>query len=154
MTSTRASTSLAASPPSVHPTVRLSFLLRAWTYPLFLVLYGTHVWGHAVPLWIVAVFVAHASFYPHVARRISSQSSDSKRAEQRNLLLDSFLIGCYIPFTGFSLWPNVAAILGINAGNVSVAGPRFALRGLLCTISGAVVEIGRASCRERVSKQV
>jgi signal transduction histidine kinase len=139
MTTTSAPQSRAASPPPVHPTVRLSFLLRAWTYPLFLVLYGEHVWGHAVPLWVMAVFLAHAVFYPRVARRISSRSTDSKHAEQRNLLLDSFLIGCYIPFTGFSLWPNTAAILGINAGNMSVAGPRFALRGLLCTIAGAVV---------------
>ncbi|MDB4889311.1 MAG: multi-sensor hybrid histidine kinase [Gemmatimonadetes bacterium] len=139
MTRTIAPTSLAASPPSVHPTVRLSFLLRVWTYPLFMLLYGTHVWRQAVPLWIVAVFVAHTVIFPHLARRISTRSRDSKRAEQRNLLFDSFLIGCYIPFTGFSLWPNGAALLGINAGNVSVAGPRFALRGLLSTIAGTVV---------------
>ncbi len=139
MTTTTALTSRPALPPSVHPTVRLSFLLRVWTYPLFMLLYGVHMWGRAVPPWVVVVFLAHAVMYPHVARRVSSRSSDSKHAEQRNLLLDSFLIGCYIPFTGFSLWPNVAALLGINAGNVSVAGPRFAVRGLLSTISGTVV---------------
>ncbi|MEO8336856.1 MAG: ATP-binding protein [bacterium] len=131
--------SRAISPARVHPTVRLAFLMRAWTYPLFLMLYATHEWGRAVPSWIVVVFLGHAVVYPQIARRISMRSSDSKRAEQRNLLLDSFLIGCYIPFTGFSLWPNVAALLGINAGNVSVAGPRFALRGLLSTMSGTVV---------------
>jgi signal transduction histidine kinase len=123
----------------VHPTVRLGFLLRVWTYPLFMLLYGVHMRGRALSPLVAAFFVAHMVIYPHVARRISMRSSDSKRAEQRNLLVDSFLIGCYIPLTGFSLWPNGAALLGINAGNISVAGPRFALRGLLSTIAGAVV---------------
>jgi signal transduction histidine kinase len=124
--------------PRVHPTVRLAFLMRVWTYPLFLLVYGVHMWGRQASGWIVGFFICHLFLFPYLARRISTRSSDSKRAELRNLLFESFLIGCYIPFTGWSIWPNGAALLGINAGNVSVGGPRFALNGFLATLAGAL----------------
>ncbi|MEO5818283.1 MAG: ATP-binding protein [Gemmatimonadaceae bacterium] len=127
-----------ASPQRVHPTVRLAFLMRVWTYPLFLVLYGVAMWGRQPSGWIVAFFISHLFLFPYLARRISTGSSDSKRAERRNLLFEGFLIGCYIPLTGWTIWPSGAAILGINAGNVSVGGPRFALNGFLATLAGAL----------------
>lgn len=127
----------ATSPVRVHPTVRLAFLMRAWTYPLFLLLYGVHMWGRPMSMWIVGLFLCQLFLYPHLARRISTNSSDSRRAERRNLLFESFLIGCYIPLTGWSIWPNGAALLGINAGNVSVGGPRFAVNGMLAMVAGA-----------------
>jgi signal transduction histidine kinase len=77
--------------------------------------------------------------WPHIARRLAAANTDSKRAERRNLLIDSFAIGCYIPITGFSLWPSTAGVLGVNAGNVSIGGPRFALKGLACTLAGTLL---------------
>src|SRR5512141_690716 len=107
-----------------HPVVRLYFLVRVSTYPLFMLLYGAHMWGRAVPAWALCLFVAHTLAFPHVARRVAMRSDDCKRAEQRNLLVDSFLIGCYVPLTGFSLWPNATSILGINAATINLGGPR------------------------------
>jgi signal transduction histidine kinase len=128
-----------APPDRVHPTVRMNFLVRATTYPLFGVLYGVHMWHRALPMWAFVLFVAHIFIYPHIARRIAARSEDSKTAERRNLLLDSFLIGCYVPFTGFSLWPNCAGLLGVNAGNVSFGGMRFALRAMLLSAAGTLL---------------
>ncbi len=123
----------------VHPTVRLGFVVRVSMYPFFLLLFGVHTWGRPLPAWGLALSLLHVLAFPHLARHLASRSSDSKRAELRNLLVDSFVIGCYLPLTGFSLWPNAAALFGVNAGNISVGGPRFALRGLALAVLGAVL---------------
>ncbi|MEP6620594.1 MAG: ATP-binding protein [bacterium] len=123
----------------VHPTVRLDFLVRVSMYPLFFGLYIEHLWPRGIAPWTWALFTAHLLVYPALARYIASRSMDSKRAELRNLLIDSFVIGCYAPICGFSIWPNVTGLIGIHAGNVSVGGARFAVRGLLSFIAGAAI---------------
>lgn len=106
--------------PRVHPTVRLGYVMRAPIYPFFFALFAIHLWSRGVPAWIWAVLFAHQWIWPHLAYRVASRSADSKQAERRNLLTDAFVIGCYLPIAGFSLWPNTAAFLGIHAGNISV----------------------------------
>jgi signal transduction histidine kinase len=132
-------TTAVQSMEAVHPTVRLNFLVRATTYPLFMVLYGVHVWGRSIPDWAIALFLLHTFAYPHLARYIAERSADSKAAERRNLLVDSLLIGCYIPVTGYTLWPNAVGLLGVNAGNVSFGGIRFAMVGWLLFAAGATL---------------
>lgn len=123
----------------IHPTVRLDFRVRVWVYPFYLALYGLHLWGRPPSAWVWAGLIAHMLVWPHIARFLASRSTNSKRAELGNLVLDAFVIGCYIPLTGYSLWPNAAGLLGIHAGNVSVGGPRFALLGVATAALGAVL---------------
>jgi signal transduction histidine kinase len=117
----------------------MNFLVRAATYPLFGILYGVHMWHRAFPAWALVLFATHIFVYPHVARYVAKRSANSKVAERRNMLLDSFLIGCYVPLTAFSLWPNFAALLSANAGYVSFGGVRFAFRALLMSAAGMIV---------------
>jgi signal transduction histidine kinase len=123
----------------VHPTVRLGYLMRIILFPFFFLLFGVRLWTSQEPAWIWMVFVLHQWLWPHLARRIAERSEDSKTAELRNLLVDSLVIGFFLPITGYSLWPNAAAFLGIHSGNISVGGPRFAARGLLVYCFGAAV---------------
>src|SRR5215207_4275780 len=126
--------------PREHPIVRLDYVVRVTTYPIFLPLYMFHLYqgGRTNPgIW--AVMLTHWLVFPHVARYLASRSADSKRAELRNLLIDSFVIGWYVPWTWFSLWPNAAGVLGIHAGNMGVGGIRFALRGLAALVAGALL---------------
>lgn len=125
--------------PRVHPTVRLGYLMRIILYPFFFLLFGAHLWRLHEPVWIWFIFVLHQWLWPHAARRIAQTSKDSKAAELRNLLVDSLVIGCFLPIAGYSLWPNAAAFLGIHSGNMSVGGPRFAARGMLTYLFGAAV---------------
>ncbi|CAA9321741.1 MAG: hypothetical protein AVDCRST_MAG40-1497 [uncultured Gemmatimonadaceae bacterium] len=125
--------------PRVHPTVRLDFLVRATTYPFFAAAYGVLLWPRDTPIWVWAILAAHWTVWPIAARMVASRSADSKRAELRNLIVDSFVSGTYVAFSGFSLWPNVAAFVGPLAGNLSVGGPRFAARGLLAYALGTTV---------------
>ena len=123
----------------IHPTVRLDFLVRVTTFPLFFALYALHLFSRPAPTWGVVLFATHMFVLPHVERFVAARSRDSKRAELRNLLLDSFLIGSYVPLTGYSLWPNAAGLLAVHAGAVSVGGWRFALRAAAMMLLGAVL---------------
>jgi len=111
--------------------------MRITLFPFFFALFAIHLWARALPVWVWAVFVLHQWLWPHAARRIAERSAHSKTAELRNLLVDALVIGCFLPITGYSLWPNTAAFLGIHSGTISVGGPRFAVRGLLVYILGA-----------------
>ena len=123
----------------VHPTVRLDYLVRVTTFPFFFALYALHLYSRPAPVWGVALFAAHMFVLPHLERWVATRSRDSKRAELRNLLLDSLLIGSYVPLTGYSLWPNAAGLLAVHAGAVSVGGWRFALRAAAMMVLGAVL---------------
>ncbi|MEO7454889.1 MAG: ATP-binding protein [Gemmatimonadaceae bacterium] len=124
--------------PHVHPTVRLDFLVRITTYPFFVVLYLVHIWPRGVSRWVLVLFGFHLVF-PLIARFIATRSRDSKAAELRNLLVDSVIIGSYVPLSGFSIWPNMAGLIGVHSGNLSVGGWRFALKGLVATGIGVLI---------------
>ncbi|MEP6622247.1 MAG: ATP-binding protein [bacterium] len=122
----------------VHPTVALDYRLRITLYPCYLVLYSVHVWSRGVSPWVWALFIWEMIFWPHVAFHIAKRSRNSKAAELRNLLIDSFVIGLTVPLTGYSLWPNAAGVLGVTAGNIAVGGPRFAIKACAFWLAGAV----------------
>ncbi len=130
-------------PRRVHHIVKLGFLVRVSMYPVYMVVYGVHLLSRpTLPIWILACAAIYPLAWPHVARAIASRSTDTKRAELRNLLFDSFVIGCYVPLTGFSIWPNAAGLLSVAAGNASVGGGRFVLRGLGATVFGTLFVAG------------
>ncbi len=126
-------------PRRVHPTVRLGYVIRLFYNPLFLLLYGVHLWPRNPPVWVWVGLLSYVLVWPHVARHVATNSGDSKKAELRNLLVDAALIGFYVPIAGFSLWPNVAAFIGFLSGNLSVGGLRAARRCLLAYVIGIVV---------------
>ncbi|MEO7456786.1 MAG: ATP-binding protein [Gemmatimonadaceae bacterium] len=123
----------------VHRIVRIDWLVRVSTYPMYLLLYGLFIWPRHASWAVWLLFVWHLLIWPHVAFYVASRAVDTKRAELRNLLLDSFFIGMAVPLTSFSLWPNTAGFIGINTGNVLNGGARFALRGMFAFIAGVIV---------------
>ena len=125
--------------PRVHPTVRLDFLVRISTFPFYCLLYGVHVWPRGVTPWFWVLIGGHMIVWPPLARFIATRSRDSKHAELRNLLIDSFIVGSYVPFTGFSIWPNIAGLVGVHSGNMAVGGGRHAVRGLFAFAFGSIV---------------
>jgi signal transduction histidine kinase/CheY-like chemotaxis protein len=125
----------------LHPILRLNHLVRILTYPLFFVLFAVTLYPRRVawPAW--AVLSLHLLVWPHVALAVASRSKNQKLAEFRNLLIDSFIIGWYLPLTAFSLGPCAAAVLGIHSGNVSVGGWRFGMRGVIALAAGVLTSI-------------
>jgi signal transduction histidine kinase len=127
------------TPHRVHPSVRLGFLVRIATYPVYLALMAVHLLPGGAPAAVWALLVWQLVVWPLAARRAAERSLDSKRAELRNLLLDSAMMGMLVPITGWSLFPNIAGFLGIHAGTLSVGGPAFLGRGVLAYLSGVAI---------------
>ena len=121
----------------VHPIVQLDFLVRRSTYPCFAFLFASHLWalGAGTAVWVY--IMGYTLLAPYVHYWVARRSGDTKGAELRNLTIDSFVIGTWMPIAGFAFWPCAAVLTGIHAGNMSVGGPSFALRRLLVLALGA-----------------
>ncbi len=127
------------APARIHRIVRLDYRIRAVTYPMYLLLYGLYLWPRSTSPWTWALFVSFLLGWPHLAFFMASRSLNTKAAELRNLMIDSFFIGTALPLTGFALFPNATGFLGINASNVINGGWKRAARGLMMYMVGVCV---------------
>ena len=98
---------------------------------------------------LVAAMVFSCLIWPHAAYFFARRARDTKQAELRNLLVDSFIVGCWIAAMSFSLWPTVAMIATMLNGNLAVGGCRFAGKGLVGILlgilaTGAAARVPRA----------
>ncbi|HKB71354.1 MAG TPA: ATP-binding protein [Thermoanaerobaculia bacterium] len=126
---------------SVHPIVRLDYFVRIpASFVVFLVMESTFVSAGRGRGFLALAF-AYGILWPHLAYLIGTRSRDSKAAELRCLLVDSFMIGFFSALTGFSLLPCIAFLTSINAANLSIGGPPVALKGLGGMIAGAGVSV-------------
>jgi signal transduction histidine kinase len=129
-----------ASPPTkLHPIVRIDFLTRVVTFPGFMLVVVLHMYAAGLQALLLIILAAHSLVWPHVAYFVARRSKTPKAAELRNLLVDSFMIGAWVPVLQFSLWPCTAIVLGLMAGVLSVGGPAHAVRGVALAIVGVVV---------------
>ncbi len=127
---------------TIHPIVRLDFLVRRSTFPFFALVFITQITpaGFTPLLW--AYLLAYSGVFPYVAYWIAKRSANPKRAEHRNLLVDALLVGTWAPLLSFSLWPSVVGIFGVISGAISVGGPKFGARALAGSIIGAALMTG------------
>jgi len=115
--------------PRVHPTVRLDYGLRIGGHAFCAAVALSILQLRPIATGVLALICAIALLWPHLAYAIASRSPDSKAAEQRNLLMDSFLMGVFTLLTGLDLWIGVVSFTAINAANLSIGGPRLGLGG-------------------------
>ncbi|SEE75664.1 response regulator [Ruania alba] len=116
--------------PRLHPIVRLDYIVRMTCFPLLIAVFFSvfHASGRADPL-VVALLVLWGLVWPQVAFLHARHSSDSKRAEHRNMFIDSVLVGAWIAGMHFTLWPSIMFVTAVNLGNLGVGGVRLAGRG-------------------------
>src|SRR5688572_18782317 len=109
----------------LHPILRLDYIVRVLMYPLYFVLLAVALYpDRGTPFfWMLLSF--HLFVWPHLALAMASRAKNQKYAEYRNLLVDSLIIGCYLPIASFNFGPCAAAVLGIFAGCISVGGWRL-----------------------------
>jgi signal transduction histidine kinase/DNA-binding response OmpR family regulator len=121
----------------LHPTVRVDYLTRLVTYPLFMVLWLAHLHPD-LPAGLLAAMLTYGLVWPHLAYLAARHSRDSKQGELRNLMVDSFIVGAWLPVLEFSLWPSTVPTLGLFAGMISVGGALFAARGVVGLVVGVL----------------
>jgi signal transduction histidine kinase len=125
----------------LHPILRLDYLVRVSTYPLYFVLFVVTLYPDRYTTFFWVLLSLHLLVWPHLALAFASRARNQRQAEERNLLLDAAIIGCYLPIASFNLGPCAAAVLGIHAGCVSVGGWRMGLRGVLGLAFGVLVGV-------------
>jgi signal transduction histidine kinase len=123
----------------LHPIVRLDYLVRVVMYPLYFVLFVVTLYPDRFTKFFWVLLSFHLFVWPHLALAIASRARNQKLAEYTNLLIDSAIIGCYLPIASFNLGPCAAALLGILAGCISVGGWRMGVRCALAIGMGALV---------------
>ncbi len=125
--------------PRAHPIVRLDYLVRVVCYPISaLILFALfNRTGRMSPL-LAALLLGYGFLWPHLAYLWARRSHDQKAGEQRNLLLDSVLMGAWAAGMHFSLWPSVMLLSGVHLGNLSIGGFRLAWKGLVGVALGAL----------------
>ena len=69
--------------------------------------------------------------YPQLAYLHARVAIDSKRAEFRNLVIDSVLMGAWAAQLHFALWPACGALVGVSMNNAACGGVERFLSGLL-----------------------
>jgi len=125
----------------VHPIVVLDYRVRL-PGMLFIASFAvSHFAGQPRgPLLVAALILTF--LWPHAAYFLAKTARDTKQAELRNLLVDSFIVGCWMAAMSFSLWPSVTMIATIMNANLSVGGFRFAGKGVLVLLAGVLVTGG------------
>ena len=109
----------------LHPILRLDYFVRVLTYPLYFILFAVALYPDRGTRFFWVLLSFHLFIWPHLALAMASRGKNQKHAEYRNLLIDSLIIGCYLPIASFNLGPCAAAVLGIFAGCISVGGWRM-----------------------------
>jgi PAS domain S-box-containing protein len=121
-----------------HALVRLDYPIRVVAY----IFAGAAVASFfvrqspSVGLWVL--LVTWSLLWPHLAYLAAARASDSKSAELRNLLFDTFMLGFWTGVTQFDPMMGIALLTAINAANLSTGGVRFAAVGLVAFALGGV----------------
>lgn len=87
--------------------------------------------------WIWLVFCCY--IWPHLAYHIAKNHSSPFKAEQTNLLTDSFIAGTSASLMYFNLLPSVLLISIATADKLNSGIPKLWLKGIPLTILGALL---------------
>jgi signal transduction histidine kinase/ActR/RegA family two-component response regulator len=120
----------------VHPIVGLDYRVRIAADLMLASLALSHFWGRPHAPWFWAALVFTGLLWPHIAYFAARRAKDTKSAELRNLLFDSFQVGCWAAAMSFDPWTSVTTVTASNAANLSIGGSRFAVRGALALAAG------------------
>ncbi|HKF43578.1 MAG TPA: ATP-binding protein [Thermoanaerobaculia bacterium] len=123
----------ATTPPrhQVHPIVGLDYRVRIPGMLIVSLFGAAHFGARGRGALLIAAMVFTGVAWPHVAYFLARRARDTKQAELRNLLVDSFLLGGWIVAMSFALWPTVAMGATILNGTLAVGGFRLAGKGIL-----------------------
>lgn len=126
------------SSSSIHPIVRMDYPLRVIGQFFVLVAVSSGSTSRTPNLWFWSGLLLTSLAWPHLAFRLGSAAEDGRRAELRNLLGDSAIVGWWIGHLSFALWPSTAFVSGAMMSNLAVGGVRQGVRSLGVMVGAAV----------------
>lgn len=91
---------------------------------------------HQVSLAWWGLLLVDGFVWPHLAWYLAMRSAKPRRAEFRNLMIDSVLGGVWIAVMQFNLLPSVLLASMLLVDKISVGGPSLLLRSLVLLVAG------------------
>ena len=119
--------------------VRRSHRLRTLGLGLGALCVASVLWLHQAPAGWWSLLVVNGFVWPHVALFLALRSAEPRRAEVRNLMVDSALGGLWIAVMQFNLLPSVLLVTMLAIDKVSVGGLRMLLLALTLVAAGCAV---------------
>lgn len=123
----------------VHRLARYNYPTRVIGFAYLFILVIAYFELHLPSAAFLVFLLLNCFIWPQVAYLWARFAPDSKRAELANMYADAFFIGLWVGQLGFSLWPTVAAISGVNISHIAYRGMPLMLRGLIPTIIGMAI---------------
>lgn len=98
-----------------------------------------HVNGASWPVW--AALIANGFLWPHIARWIALRARSPRKAELRNLVIDSTLGGVWIAAMQFNLLPCMLAMTMFAFDRLALGGPRLLARAFSGQVSACIATV-------------
>jgi signal transduction histidine kinase len=124
---------------SVHPLVALDYRVRVPAMFIVGLVLLSYFWDYPKSLWLWTAIGFTGLVWPQLLYLAARLSPDSRAAERRNLLFDSFLIGCWAAGMSFCPLPSMMMVTGIVAACLSIGGLRFAVWAAGAVCAGMLV---------------
>jgi signal transduction histidine kinase/CheY-like chemotaxis protein len=111
----------------LHPLVSLDYRVRVPAMLIVGLVLLSYFWDFPKSLMLWTAIGFTALLWPQLLYLAARLSPDSRAAERRNLLFDSFLLGCWAAGMSFCPLPSMMMVTAIIAACLSIGGGRFAI---------------------------
>jgi len=88
-----------------------------------------------------ALLIANGFLWPHLARWIAMHARSPRKAELRNLVIDSVLGGIWIALMQFNLLPSALSSVMLAFDRLSLGGPRLLARAFAGQVLGCLAAV-------------
>lgn len=137
----KGSKSMSENKPKGQAFVRQIYYPRILGFGLGFFCVGSVFWQQETPLPVWLGLIANGFLWPHLAYFLAKTSRDPVRAEFRNLLIDSFLGGIWVPLMSFNVLPSATFIFMLSMDHISIGGFRFFAKGALAQLAGGIAAV-------------
>ena len=114
----------AAEPGGSHRRAIVNYRIRTGAFAYCFGVLGVHAWENNFGPGYWGALVLLFLVYPHVAFLRARYSTDSKRAEEKNLYVDSVMLGAWLTSMQFPMWPLYAALFATTLNATVLSGLR------------------------------
>ncbi len=111
----------------VHPLVSLDYRVRVPAFFIVSLVLLSYFWNYPKSYWLWTAILFTGLLWAQLLYLAARLSPDSRAAERRNLLFDSFLLGCWAAGMSFCPLPSMTMVTAIIAACLSIGGVRFAI---------------------------
>ena len=111
----------------MHPLVSLDYRVRVPAFFIVSLVLLSYFWNYPKSYWLWTAILFTGLLWAQLLYLAARLSPDSRAAERRNLLFDSFLLGCWAAGMSFCPLPSMTMVTAIIAACLSIGGVRFAI---------------------------